>query len=111
MVQSQEVKDAQEDREVRAKEEATSELAAREANLLEALSEAQGQLSSIKRKHRETQDKLMEFQQTQEGSIVGAAADAELANDELDRAQLRCGLNVCSRERRPGKLLERSSWM
>lgn len=90
-MQSKELQDAQEDKEARAKEEATSELAAREANLLEALSEAQGQLSSVTRKHRDAQDKLLEYQQTQEGSIVGAAADAELANDELDRAQLRCG--------------------
>jgi hypothetical protein len=89
-MQSKELKDALEEREARAKEEATSELAAREANLLHALSEAQSQLSSITRRHREAQDKLLEYQQTQEGSIVGAAADAELANDELDRAQLRC---------------------
>ena len=90
-MQSEEVKEAREARDARVQQEASAELAAREATLLEALSEAQAQLSSVSRKHRHAQDKLLEFQQSQEGSVVGAAADAELANDELDRAQLRCG--------------------
>lgn len=95
-MQIQEFKTAQEDRESQAKEEVTSELAAREANLLQALSEAQSQLSSVTRKHRDAQDKLLDLQQTQEGSVVGAAADADLANEELDRAQMRCGLSYLS---------------
>ena len=95
-MQIQEFKNAQEEWESQAKEEATSELAAREANLLQALSEAQSQLSSVTRKHRDAQDKLLDLQQTQEGSVVGAAADADLANEELDRAQMQYAMPYVS---------------
>jgi hypothetical protein len=70
---------------------AVDEMREREGQLLAALSDAKLSLSSVMRKHSDAQDKLLELQQREEGSATGAAAEAELANEELERARLRCG--------------------
>lgn len=53
-----------------------------------ALADAQASLAAVSRKHQDAQDKLLELQQRKEDSAVGAEADAELANEELDRAKM-----------------------
>lgn len=55
-----------------------------------ALADAQASLATVSRKHQDAQDKLLELQQRKEDSAAGAEADAELANEELDRAKMQC---------------------
>lgn len=94
-LQEHQLREAQEDSARRAGEEAAADLREREHQLVVALADAQASLATVSRKHQDAQDKLLEFQQRKEDSAAGAEADAELANEELDRAKMQCAPEAC----------------
>eukprot|EP00892_Ulva_mutabilis_P003056 jgi/Ulvmu1/12751/UM095_0056.1 len=82
------LRESQEANAHRADEEASTDLREREQRLVAALADAQSSLAAVSRKHQDAQDKLLELQQRKEDSAAGAEADADLANEELDRAKM-----------------------
>lgn len=88
VLQEHQVREAQEIIAHRADDEAASDLREREQRLVVALADAQASLAAVSRKHQDAQDKLLELHQRKEDSAAGAEADAELANEELDRAKM-----------------------